>query len=49
MEHVLTLSLLSILGVNLGLLLRRIFGAPGDNDPLVDACVRLRRESPARR
>ncbi len=49
MRHVLTVSLLSVLGFNLGLLLMRLFGIPGDDGPLEDAAVRLRSENPSRR
>lgn len=49
MEHVLTVSLLSVLGFNLGLLLMRLFGVPGDDGPLEDAVLRLRSQNPSRR
>ncbi len=49
MERVLTVTLLSVLGFNLGLLLMRLFGAPADEGPLGDAAVRLRSENPSRR
>ena len=45
MEHPLTIVLLLTMGFNLGLLLLRVFGAPGDHESLEDACVRLRRAS----
>lgn len=49
MEHVLAVSLLSVLGFNLGLLLTHVFGALEDEERQQDVCVRLRRACPARR
>jgi hypothetical protein len=49
MHHVVTASLLSVLGFSLGLLLMHVFGAPGDERRIEKASVRLRSESPARR
>jgi hypothetical protein len=45
MEHPLTIVLLLTMGFNLGLLLLRVFGVPGDPEAHEDTCVRLRRES----
>ncbi len=49
MEHVLTIALLSVMGFSLGLLVMRIFGAPGDEAPLEDAAVRLQSANLLRR
>ncbi len=49
MEHLLTIGLVSVMGFSLGLLLMRLFGAPGDHGPLEDAVVRLQSASLLRR
>ncbi len=48
MERLLTIALLLIIGFNVGLLMIRVFGAPGTEDRPEDACVRLRRQTPSR-
>ena len=48
MEHRLIVALLLVIGFNLGLLVMRVFGAPGDGERLKDASVRLQRGAPSR-
>ena len=47
MEHPLIIAVLLVMGFNLGLLLMRVFGPPGDVERLEDASVRLRRGAPS--
>ncbi len=49
MEHPLIIAVLLVMGFYLGLLVMRVFGAPGDGERLKDASVRLQREAPSRR
>jgi hypothetical protein len=48
MDHLLIVALLLVIGFNLGLLVMRVFGSPGDQERLKDASVRLQRGSPSR-
>ena len=41
MDHLLIVALLLAIGFNLGLLVMRVFGSPGDDERLKDASVRL--------